>query len=86
MPKEDWLWLFMKRHPEFTKQKPQVLQMVRAKAATKEVVYHWFLECLKTTLGKLNLTSKARCISFEKEGGARSLQLKKLNIFAFPVN
>ena len=61
VPGEDWWRLFMKRHPELTKRKPQALQMVRAKAATQEVVDHWFLECLKPTLDKLNLTSKPHC-------------------------
>ena len=59
----------MKRHPELTKRKPQALQMVRAKAATQEVVDHWFLECLKPTLDKLNLTSKPHCIFNVDESG-----------------
>ena len=45
----------MKRHPELSKRKPQALQMVRAKAATPEVVNHWFHQCLKPALASLGM-------------------------------
>ena len=58
VPGEDWWKLFIKRHPQLAKKKPQALQMVRAKAATPEVINNWFMECLKSTLVKLNLEDK----------------------------
>ena len=49
------LWSgFMRRHPQLTKRKPQNLQMVRAKAMSKEVVTHWFQQCRKPTLTELD--------------------------------
>ena len=48
----------MKRHPELSKRKPQALQMVKAKAATPEVVNHWFHQCLKPALDGLGLMDK----------------------------
>ena len=49
--------------------KPQSLQMVRAKAATREVVDHWFIECLKPALEKLNLLDKPHLIFNVDESG-----------------
>ena len=64
-PESHWWNGFMRRHPELTKQKPQSLQMVRAKAGTKERVDHWFYECLNHTLEKLDLFEKPQCIWFK---------------------
>ena len=48
----------MRRHPELVKHKPQNLQLVRAKAMNKEVVTHWFQQCLKPVLTELDLINK----------------------------
>ena len=69
VPGDDWWCLFMKRHPELTKRKPQALQMVRAKAATPHVINHWFLDCLKPTLDELGLHNKPQCIFNVDESG-----------------
>ena len=59
----------MKRHPEVSRRKPQALQMVRAKAATHEVVNHWFTQCLKPTLDRLKLHDQPQCIFNVDESG-----------------
>ena len=59
----------MKRHPELSKRKPQALQMVKAKAATPEVVNHWFHQCLKPALNSLGLMDKPNCIYNVDESG-----------------
>ena len=69
VPGDDWWRLFMKRHPELTKRKPQALQMVRAKVATPEVINHWFQQCLKLTLDELGLHDKPQCIFNVDESG-----------------
>ena len=69
VPGDDWWRLFMKRHPELTKRKPQALQMVRSKAATPEVINHWFQQCLKLTLDELGLHDKPQCIFNVDESG-----------------
>ena len=68
-PGEDWWVRFMKRHPELSKRKPQALQMVRARAATPEVVNHWFHQCLKPALDSLGLMDKPNCIYNVDESG-----------------
>ena len=69
VPGEDWWRLFMKHHPELTKCKPQALQMVRAKAATPEVIDHWFNQCLKPTLDTLKIGNKPKHIYNVDESG-----------------
>ena len=69
VPGDDWWRLFMKRHPELTKRKPQALQMVRAKAATPEVIDRWFNQCLKPTLDTLKIGDKPKCIYNVDESG-----------------
>ncbi len=59
----------MKRHPDLHKRKPQALQMVRAKAATAEVIEHWFHGCLKPTIDALGLEGKPQCIFNVDESG-----------------
>lgn len=58
VPGEGWWSGFMRRHPEITKRKPQQLQMVRVRSSTKDVITHWFNQCLKPTLKKLDLKGK----------------------------
>ena len=69
VPGDDWWRLFMKRHPELSKRKPQTLQIVRAKAATSDVVDHWFFQCLKPVLYDLQLHEKPQCIFNVDESG-----------------
>ena len=69
VPGNDWWAHFTKRHPELTKRKPQAQQMVRAKAATSDVVDHWFFECLQPVLDKLQLQDKPQCIFNVDESG-----------------
>ncbi len=59
----------MKRHPQLAQRKPQALQIVRAIAATPEVVNHWFMECLKPMLVKLHLEEKPHCVFNVDENG-----------------
>ena len=65
-PGGDWWVRFMKR---LSKRKPQALQMVRARAATPEVVNHWFHQCLKPALDSLGLMDKPNCIYNIDESG-----------------
>ena len=69
VPGDDWWRLFIKRHPEVFKRKPQTLQMVRAKAATSDIVDHWFFQCLKPVLDDLQLHEKPQCIFNVDESG-----------------
>ena len=69
VPGIDWWNLFMKRHPELSKRKPQALQMIRARAAISKVVDHWFFSCLKPILDKLHLHDKPQCIFNVYESG-----------------
>ena len=69
VPGEGWWSGFMRRHPQITKRKPQNLQMVRAKAMSKEVVTHWFQQCLKPTLTELDLLDKPNQIFNVDESG-----------------
>ena len=43
--------------------------MVRAIAATPELVNHWFIECLKPALDKYQLHGKPHCILDVDESG-----------------
>lgn len=59
----------MRRHPQLVKRKPQPLQMVRAKAATVQLIDDWFDNCLQPALTALNLTEKPQCIFNVDETG-----------------
>jgi hypothetical protein len=69
VPGDDWWLLFRKRHPELVRRKPQALQMIRARSATPEVIRHWFVECLRPALDKLQLHGKPNCIFNVDETG-----------------
>ena len=62
VPGEGWWSGFMKRHPKIARRKPQQLQMVRARASCREIITHWFSQCLGPMLEKLDLVGKAERI------------------------
>ena len=53
-----WCTNFLKRHAEIRRRKPQHLQMVRARASTKEIVSHFFNDVLLCVLNDLQLHDK----------------------------
>ena len=52
---EGWWSGFLKRHPRISKRKPQHLQMARAQVSRQDIMDHWFNDCLRPTLKKLQL-------------------------------
>ena len=62
IPGDDWWRGFLKRHPNLSRRKPQQLQLVRARATTRELVNHWFKDVLEPTLNELGLKNKPKQI------------------------